>query len=413
VKAAGELSPREARQLAIAAQGLGVPRPSPRRRPGAPQLRTLMERIGTIQLDAVNVVQRTQFLVPFSRLGAYEPSALRDLTAPGGPWFEYWGHAASLLPLELHRLFRWRMQRWSDDEVENATAQQRRRAWHEDHREYVAAVHDEIAGRGPLTAAQLSDPRRQAGEWWARRSDGRRALELLFGEGRLAAWRNARFERVYDLPERVIPPEVLAAPTPRVEDAQRELMAIAAAAMGVATVTDMANYFWIAPAVARTAVAELVEEGRLAPMNVRGWGRPAYVLPDARPRPPRGHHASLLSPFDSLIWTRDRTERLFGFRYRIEIYVPEPRRTHGYYVMPLLLGDELVARFDLKADRGESTLRVTGAFLEPGADRGEVVEAATAELDRLREWLGLGRITVGHRGDLAVALAAATDGATS
>jgi uncharacterized protein YcaQ len=400
-----QVSNREARWLAIGAQGLGTSRRSKSgRRPGTAHLRRLLDQVATIQLDAVNVVERTQFLVPFSRIGSFDPAGLRGLTGPGGPWFEYWGHAASLLPTELYPLFRWRMERWRNDLVDSPQVQERRRQWREAHAGYLAAVLDDVTERGPLTASQLTDPRRRTGDWWARRSDGRRALELLFGDGVLAAWRSPTFERVCDLTDRVIPPEVLNIPAPHPEEAQRELIAIAARCMGVATAIDLADYFWIRPGPARLRIAELIEAGRLVPVGVEGWNQPAFAVANARPRAPRREHASLLSPFDSLIWTRDRTKRLFDFHYRIEIYVPQHLRTHGYYVLPLLVGDELVARFDLKADRKARTLQVRGSYLEPGATLASVVDVAATELRGLSGWLGLERITVGDRGNLASAL---------
>ena len=408
MRGTGSLSIREARSLAIAAQGLAAPRPAARTRPPGPaRLSRLLDRVGTIQLDAVNVVERSQFLVAFSRIGAYDKATLRGLTGPGGRWFEYWGHAASLLPVDAHPLVRWKMERWRNDEVDSPKVQQRRRAWREAHADYMAAVLQDVTERGPLTAAQLSDPRRRSGEWWARRSDGRRALELLFGDGVLAAWRSATFERVYDLTERVIPPAVLDRPTPSVEEAQRQLITQAARSMGVATVTDLADYYWIRPGPARLRVAELVDMGGLVPVTVQGWDAAAYMVPEARPPRTRRHHGTLLSPFDSLIWRRDRTERLFGFRFRIEIYVPGHLRTHGYFVMPLLLGDQMAGRFDLKADRRTGTLRVVGSYLEPPADRTAAGEAAAAELHRLRQWLGLDHLSVGDRGDLAPELSRA------
>jgi hypothetical protein len=414
VRASVQLSNREARWLAIAAQGLGGPRPVPfpatGKVPGRAHLRRLMAQVGTIQLDAVNVLARTQFLVPFSRFGSYDPAVMRGLSGPGGCWFEYWGHAASLLPVELQPLFRWRMRDSGDESVYGAQYQQRRQAWRTAHADYLASVLAEVADRGPLAASQLSEPRRQSGEWWDRRSIGRRALEVLFSDGVLAAWRSSTFERIYDLVERVIPPAVLNLPTPRVADAELQLVVLAARCLGVATITDLADYFWLRPVAARARVAELVEGGQLEEVQVEGWGKPAYVVAGSHPRRPRRRHGTLLSPFDSLIWTRERTERLFGFRYRIEIYVPAPRRTYGYYVMPLLLGDELVGRFDLKSDRKGGALMVHGAFSEPGADPGVVALAALEELDHLRQWLGLGDLRIATKGDLAPRLAAMDGG---
>jgi hypothetical protein len=400
-----QLSNREARWLAIDAQGLGASRPpTGTRPPTAGRLARLLGRLGTVQLDAVNVLERTQFVVPFSRIGGYDPATLRSLTGPGRPWFEYWGHAASVQPNELYPLLRWRMDRWRRDEVDNVAAGERRSSWRAAHSDYLSAVLDDVAEHGPLAASQLSDPRRRVGEWWDRRSDGRRALELLFADGTLAAWRNPSFERVYDLTGRVIPPAVLDQPVPGAEEAQRELLAIAAGCLGVATAADLADYFWLRVPAARPRVAELVEAGRLTEVRVEGWRQSAYVAGQARPRRPRRVGGTLLSPFDSLIWNRDRTERLFGFRYRIGIYVPEHLRTHGYYVLPLLVSDQLVARLDLKADRKTGTLRVASAHLEPGADARSVADAAVAEVRRLADWLGLEHLSVASRGDLAPAL---------
>jgi len=393
------ISLQEARWLAIEAQGLGRARPA--RRPGRAQLARLLDRLGTIQLDAVNVLARTQHLVSFSRLGPHDPATFRSLTGPGGPWFEYWGHAASLLPNELHPLFRWRMAQWRG---EGDVVDERRAAWYRAHAAYIEAVFEEVGERGPLAASQLSDPRRRQGEWWDRRSDGRRALEYLFASGRLAAWRTASFERVYDLTERVLPEEVLQLPTPDRAEAHRALVQRAAGYLGVATAADLADYFWLRRSEVRTAVDELVGAGSLAPVHVQGWAQPAYLPAGARIRRPGRAHATLLSPFDSLIWARERTERLFGVRYRIEIYVPAPRRTHGYYVLPLLLGDSLVARLDLKSDRAGSTLLVQSAHLEPGQEPLDVAGAAADELAALARWLGLENVSVAGRGGFAPAL---------
>ena len=396
------ISRRQARRLAIGAQGLGSPRPTVGGNRSDPaRLRRVMDRVGTIQLDAVSVLERTQYLVPFSRIGGYDPARLRAMTGPGGEWFEFWGHAASLLPLEAYPLFRWKMDAWRNDLGFSPAYRERRRQWREAHREYLARVLDEVTDRGPLTAAELSDPRRQTGTWWDRRSDGRTALEMLFEDGVLAAWRGPDFARIYDLTERVIPAGVLARPVPPPEEAQRELVARAAGCLGVATVADLADYFWIRPGPARARVDELVEEGRLVPVAVEGWKAPAYLPAGARARPLRRRHATLVSPFDSLIWNRPRTLRLFDFHYRIGIYVPGHLRTHGYYVLPLLVGDRLVARFDLKADRAAGVLSVLGSYLEPGEPSASVADLARVVLDLLRDWLGLGRLSVGPRGDLA------------
>jgi uncharacterized protein YcaQ len=404
VPASSVLSIREARWLAIAAQRLGRPRPKgPIRRH---HLRAAIGAVGTVQLDAINVLARTQFLVLFSRLGGYDTALLHDMTGPAGELFEYWGHAASLLPMSTHPLFRWRMEQlgpYGDTPLYMA----RREAWRDAHADYIDAILQEVRDRGPLVASQLADPRPRTGEWWGRRSVGRQALEWLFAQGRLAGWRTTNFERVYDVPERVIPEAVLSQPTPPPDEAHRRLLARAAGSLGVATVSELANYYQLKPKSAKARVAELVEAGELVAVAVEGWREPGFMPADARPRRPSGGHATLLSPFDSLIWDRGRTKRLFGFDYRIEVYVPEPDRRFGYYVLPLLLGDELVARFDLKADRQASTLRVAGAYIEPGADAGRVAAAAATELDALRSWLRLDDVVVRPKGDLAPALASA------
>lgn len=317
VKPEETISAQEARWLAIEAQGLAGAR-----RSGRVERRHLLEsirRVGALQLDAINVLERTQFLVLFSRLGPFPKQRLHDLTGPGGALLEYDAHAAALVPVEMQPLLRWRMEahgnsggRWGEYE----------RAYEQANRAYIAAVLEEVRQRGPLTASALSDPRPRAGEWWDRRSAGRSALEWLFGKGQLAAWRTASFERVYDLPERVIPAEVLGAPTPSVEGAQRALIAEAARSLGVATLADLADYYRIRQRPTKARVAELVADGDLVAVEVEGWSQPAFAPKEASPRPAARGHATLLSPFDSLIWERARTTRMFGFDYRIEVYVP-------------------------------------------------------------------------------------------
>lgn len=369
-------------------------------------LRSAVAKVGTLQLDAINVVERTQYLVPFSRIGAYDRMRLQTLSGPGGELLEYWGHAASLVPAAWEPLFRWRMAEFA--EVEDGTKW--RRYWNDfkaEHGDYLEAILAEVRERGPLTAGELADPRRRDGEWWDRRSLGRQAMEVLFAEGRLAGWRGPNFERRYDLPERVVPAAVLASPTPSVDDAHRQLLLLAARSQGIGTVRDLADYYRIKLRPATARVAELVDAGDLDHVEVEGWRQPGYVVPGARPRRPTREDAALLTPFDSLIWERARTTRLFGFDYRIEVYTPAAKRTFGYYVLPMLLGDELVARFDLKADRSGRTLLVQAAHIEADADRGAVATAASSELGRLATWLGLDAVDVKPRGDLAPALASA------
>lgn len=403
------LSAQEARWLAIAAQGLDRERPVRRVTDG--DVAKLVARLGALQLDAINVVARTQHLTVFNRIGDHDPQALSRLSGPGGRLWEFWGHAASLLPLDLHTALRWRMEH-GGAHVAGPKIQARRDAWEAAHTDYLAAVFEEVRQRGPLTAAQLSDPRRRLGEWWERRSVGRDALEWLYSLGRLAAWRTPAFERVYDLPERVFPAAVLDAPALPVDEAHRLLLLRSAQALGVATVKDLAWYFMLQLTPSKARVAELVAAGELAPVAVEGWAEPGYVLPGARPARPRRAGATLLAPFDSLVWYRARTSRLFGFDYTIEVYVPAPKRQYGYYVLPVLHGDRLVGRLDLKADRQSSVLRVQAAHGEPrvmadGQNTAAVAAATVAELDALRSWLGLDDLHINRRGDLARALLAA------
>jgi len=274
-----------------------------------------------------------------------------------------------------------------------------------DRPELVEQVLEEVGARGPVAASEVLEHERpkRTGPWWDW-SDVKRAFEWLFWSGRITSARRRGFERLYDLPERVLPPAVIATPTPSLEDAQRELVRVSARSLGVAAERDLRDYFRLGLADARARIAELVEAGELWPVEVEGWSVPGYLDPGARL--PRSVHArALVGPFDSLIWERSRAERLFGFRYRIEIYVPAPKRVHGYYVLPFLLGDRLVARVDLKADRQASALRVQAAYAEPDAPRGTAAELRE-ELEAMAAWLELERIDVVRRGDLARALAA-------
>jgi uncharacterized protein YcaQ len=264
-------------------------------------LRKVIQAIGIVQLDAISVVARTQFVVLFSRVGSYPQPLLHRMTGPGGELFECAGYRAALVPLMYQPLFRWQAGALAAfrSDVRRAARWQ---AYHQANADYIEAVRRDVAERGPLTASQLRDPRRRSGEWWERRSDGRWALEFLFLHGELGAWRTPSFERIYDLVERVIPPAVLALPTPGSEEAQRALVQSAAQALGVGTAADLAGYHLLEPAVGRARVAELVEAGCLTPVQVEGWREPAYLDAGARASKPARTHATLLSPFDSLIW---------------------------------------------------------------------------------------------------------------
>ncbi len=374
------LSAPEARRLALASQGFAEPRPDGE--PGGWDLRRVLKRVGLLQIDSVNVLERAHYLPAFSRLGPYSHEALDRLSqrAPRR-LFEYWGHEASLIPVEYQPLLRWRMERAAHD----AWGGMRKVA--SERPELVAEVLEQVRDRGPVAASELTAERpRRSGPWWDW-SDSKRALEWLFWSGRVTAARRRRFERLYDLPERVLPAKVLAAPTPAPDEAQRELLRIAARSLGVAAERDLRDYFRLSAAEAKPRLAELVEAGDLVEVEVEGWGRTrGYLWPGAR-IPRRVEATALLGPFDSLIWERNRVERIFGFAFRLEIYVPAPKRRHGYYVLPFLLGDRLVARVDLKADRAAGVLRLNALHLEPGAPA-ETTEALEAELRRLAGWLG-------------------------
>jgi uncharacterized protein len=406
-----DLSAAQARRLAVAAQGFGRPRPSGR--VDTRHLRRAIDDVGLLQLDSVNVFCRSHYMPVFSRLGPYPRQALDRLAwhedsrgkarrARQRDLIEYWGHEASLLPVELQPLLRWRMARadslaWKG--VARVAAEQPR---------LLEFVEEMVRERGPLRASDLAAKgrRREPGEMW-NWSEEKTALEYLFFAGRLCAARRVNFERLYDLPERVLSQEVLEAPTPSQDDAQRQLLLIAARRLGVATEADLGDYFRLPRAESKARVAELAEGGDLVPVRVEGWRQPAYLATE-RPtglRRAAGARA-LLTPFDSLVWARERAERLFGFRYRIEIYVPAPKRVYGYYVLPFLLGDRLVARVDLKSDRQAGVLRVRGAFAEPHADSALVAAELAEELRLLSNWLGLGGVSVARKGDLAAPLRA-------
>jgi uncharacterized protein YcaQ len=375
------LSSSEARRLALASQGFADPPPAGA--PGGWDLRRVFKRVRLVQIDSVNVLQRAHYLPAFSRLGAYDTELLDRLShrAPRR-LFEYWGHEASLIPVELQPLLRWRMERAADDAWGGMRRVQR------DQPELVADVLAQVRDRGPIAASELDhDQPKRTGPWWDW-SDAKRAIEWLFWSGQVTSARRRRFERLYDISERVLPAAVLAAPTPPVEDAQRELVRIAAGALGVAAERDLRDYFRLPTAETKLRIAELVEAGDLLSVEVEGWGRTVgYVAAGARV-PRRVDATALIGPFDSLLWERSRVRRLFGFDYRLEIYVPAPERRHGYYVLPLLLGDRLVARVDLKADRAGGALLLNALHLEPDAPP-ETRAALDGELASMAEWLGL------------------------
>jgi hypothetical protein len=386
------LSLARARRIALGAQGFAGPRPAGRidRR----HLRRLFDHIGVVQIDSVNVVVRSQELPLFARLGRHPRTLIADATA-AGEVFEYWVHEASFVPTDDYHLYRWSMRiphRWP-----------KFRRLSEDRPDYIEEVYQRIADNGPVVSGELKQRVGPKGTWWDW-DDGKVALEALFHTGRLTARRRVNdFARVYDLAERTLPAEVLARPAVPEIEARKELLVRAAKHHGVGTFEDLTDYHRQRNPPCRPLIGELVEEGRLIAVEVEGWKQPAYLHPDTT-APRRIAARALLSPFDSLVWNRDRTERLFGFRYRIEIYVPPPKRQHGYYVLPFLLGDELVARVDLKADRPRSALLVQSAWGEPGIHEPEVAAELLAELRLMATWLGLDTVELVGRGDLSPAL---------
>ena len=396
-----EMSRRDARRVALAAQGLAEPRP--RGRVDRRHFRRVLDQLATVQIDSVNVITRSHELVFFSRLGAYDRDALTRWLWESREVFEYWGHEASLHPVARYPLLRWRMLGG------HAWGGVRRSA--EDNPDLVAAALAEIAARGPIPIGDMDVNRRaprQEGHWWGW-GDGKRVVEHLFHSGDVTAVRRNGFTRYYMLPELWLPPDVLAAPVPPEDEARRRLLLVAAAAHGVGTARDLADYYRLNVPAAKPVLEELAAEGALVPVRVEGWKDPAYLHPEARLPRRRVQARALLSPFDSLIWERSRTERLWAFPYRIEIYVPAAKRVHGYYVMPFLLDEALVARVDLKADRQAGLLRVRAAWSEPGTaqDRDRVSAELAAELAAMAAWLGLDGVGVEPRGDLAADLGAA------
>jgi hypothetical protein len=399
-----DISRRDARRMALAAQGFGVKRPPGRvdRR----HFRRVLDQLATVQLDSVNVLTRSHELVFFARLGAYDRAALTKFLWSSREVFEYWGHEASLHPVERHPLFAWRMadgHRWTGVRVTGDSFPQ-----------LVEDILQEVVERGPLTVGEIETrgPHRQRTEAWWGWTDHKRVIEYLFWSGQVTATRRGAFERVYLLPEQWLPAEVLAHEPYDEAEAQRRLLLVAARAVGIGTAGDLADYYRINRPRAAKLVAELAAEGRLLQARVDGWKQPAFLLPDAPLPRRRMKTRALLSPFDSLIWERQRTERLWDFVYRIEIYVPKPKRVHGYYVLPFLLDEALVARVDLKADRQAGVLRVQAVWIEDaqagGSERERIAGELAAELAEMAAWLGLADgVAVMPRGDLAPDLAAA------
>jgi len=393
------LTTLQARRIALAAQGFTRPRPGALGRPvTASHLNRTIKRLGFFQIDSVNVLVRAHYMPLYSRMGPYDPELLHR-AAGRAPrrLFEYWAHVAALVDIDLWPAMQHRMR-----SAHGMWGGMRRIA--EEQPDLVERVHRDVIEHGPLTARDLeADVERDRSNWGWNWSQAKVALEYLFYVGRItAARRNSQFERVYDIPERVVPAAVLGRPHLTDVEAHAVLVEHAARALGVGTAQCLRDYFRMAPEPTSAAIDRLVTDGVLEPVRIAGWKRPAYLHREAVL--PRSVSArALLSPFDPLVFERTRTEQLFGFEYRIEIYVPEAKRQYGYYVLPFLLGDRLVARVDLKADRAGSRLLVHGAWSESHAPDHTAAELA-AELRLMADWLGLDRVVVGDKGDLADAL---------
>ncbi len=378
----------------------GFDRPRPKASPDRRHFRRVFDTLRILQLDFVNVLVPAHYLVLWSRLGAYDIERFRRFVYGTGEYTEHWAHEACIVPADYWPVLAYRREAYRPYKHSPVHLL-------EDLDSYLAELLERIHEEGALTASAFDAPlsiEREPGDW--HRSVPRHALEVHFGSGRLSVLgRLPTYQRVYDLPSRVLPqhhdlPEFVSA------EAHRRLLADAASALGVATAADLADYFRMSPRVAGPHIEELVEAGVLAPVSVECWAEPAYLAQDARlPRSIPG--ASLVSPFDPLVWFRPRAERLFDFRYRIEIYVPAAKRKWGYYVLPFRLGDRLAGRLDLKADRKGSSLLVQRAYLEEGEEPGSVAEAMVEELAELARWLGLDTIRVTRHNAYSKILASA------
>ena len=376
-----ELTIVEARSLALAAQGFDKPRS--KSKSSTADAVEVIKKLGVIQIDSVNVLVRSQELPLFARLGDHDRNAINKATAQS-KIFEYWGHEAAILPVEIQPLFRWKM---------NAARTGKIKHWgltsfYADNKAFVKRILKHVEANGPVTARELSTRTTKKSSWWDW-DEAKTALEYLFLTGQLmSCGRGSDFARIYDITERVLPSKILDTPTPTENEARKQLLVRAAKAQGVATLTDLADYYRQKTAVIKPLVNELVEQGDLREVTVDTWVEKAFVHRSAKP-PKKLYATALLSPFDSLVWCRPRNERLFNFHYRIEIYTPKEKRKFGYYVLPFMMNGELVGRVDLKADRANSKLLVQSLHTEKGIKRASISGALTDELRALANWLDL------------------------
>lgn len=379
------LSIADARALALAAQGFDMPRPA--NKATQRHVNSLISRLGVIQIDSVNVLVRSQELPLFSRLGNHDRNAIPKATE-SRKIFEYWGHEAAHLPVEIHPLFRWKMK---------AARLGKARHWgltsfYDDNKAFVKRMLKHVETNGPTTARELSTRTEKRGAdkktWWDW-DESKTALEYLFLTGQLMSrGRGTDFARIYDTPDRVLPPNILNAPTPTEHDARKQLLVRSAIAQGVATIGDLADYYRQKPAAVKQLITELVEDGELRAVAVDGWQEKAFVHRSAK-LPKKLYATALLSPFDSLVWCRPRNERLFDFHYRIEIYTPKEKRKFGYYVLPFMMNGQMVGRVDLKSDRANSKLHVHSVHTEKGIKRATISDALNNELHAMAAWLQL------------------------
>ncbi len=380
------LSIVDARKLAVAAQGFDTPRPQTKATQR--QVDAIIARLGVVQIDSVNVLVRSQELPLFARLGNHNRNAIPKATE-AKKLFEYWGHEAAHLPVSLHPLFRWKMNAARTGKVTHWGLT----SFYEENKAFVKRTLKHVEKNGPTTSRELSTRTEKKGTWWDW-DEAKVALEYLFLTGQLmSGGRGSDFARIYDTPERVLPRHVLDAPTPSEDNARKQLLVRSAIAQGVATASDLADYYRQKPAAVRPLIAELVEEGELRAVAVDGWTEKAFVHRNAK-LSKQLHATALLSPFDSLVWCRPRNERLFNFHYRIEIYTPKEKRKFGYYVLPFMMNGELVGRVDLKGDRGNSTLLVNSVHVEKGVKRSAISDALNTELHTMANWLGLQQVQI-------------------
>jgi uncharacterized protein YcaQ len=382
------LSIADARRIALAAQGFDTARP--KTKATQRQVDALISRLGVIQIDSVNVLVRSQELPLFARLGNHDRNAIPKATEKQ-KLFEYWGHEAAHLPVEIHPLFRWKMDAARTGKVTHWGLT----SFYEENKAFVKRTLKHVEKNGPTTSRELSTRTEKKGTWWDW-DEAKVALEYLFLTGQLMSrGRGTDFARMYDTPERVLPERILKAPTPREHDARKQLLVRSAIAQGVATSSDLADYYRQKLATVKPLIAELVEEGELREVAVDGWTEKTFVHRNAK-LPKQLHATALLSPFDSLVWCRPRNERLFNFHYRIEIYTPKEKRKFGYYVLPFMMNGEMVGRVDLKADRANGALLAHSVHTEKGVKRSAINDVLSAELDAMANWLGLEQVQIGR-----------------